>query len=107
MTFAKVFLILAITLAVIGGGLWQFFLKDQVAFADVATAYVAKQACSCRYIGERSLDSCLTDFTQDVSQLDVTETQTDTRRTITASALGLVTASASYHDGLGCVIDSR
>ena len=101
MRFAKAFLIIAGVLAVLGFGLWHFFLKDQVAFADVASAYVAKQTCSCVFVAERELASCLTDFTQDVSQLDVTQAE----GRVTASALGLISSTAIHQPDLGCVLE--
>ena len=108
MNIGKAFLITLAALAVIGLAFWQFFLKDQVAFAEVAAAYVAKQTCSCRFVAEREMASCLTDFTQDVSQLDVSETTTDangtSEQTVTASALGLISATAVHQPGLGCVL---
>ncbi|MEM6412937.1 MAG: hypothetical protein AAF683_15545 [Pseudomonadota bacterium] len=96
-----------ITLAVIvlgGAALWQFVLKGQLAYADIASAYVAKQTCSCRFVGERELESCLGDFTQDVSILNVSEVREGGEGSITASALGIVSATATHRPGLGCVL---
>lgn len=103
MRFAKIFLITFAVLALVGGSVWQFWLKEQMAFAQIATAYVAKQTCSCRFVAERSLESCLVDFTQDVSQLEVSEVPE--RRAVKASALGLIVETASYRPGLGCALD--
>jgi len=108
MKFAKAFLIILAVLAVIGTAAWQFFLKEQVGFGKVATAYAAKQICSCRFVSEREMDSCQTDFTQDISQLKITETYIDatgrTDQSVTASALGIISATATYEPGLGCVL---
>jgi len=108
MKFAKAFLIILAVLAIVGGALWHFFLKEQVGFGKVATAYAAKQICSCRFVSEREMDSCQADFTQDVSALEISETYIDATgradQSITASALGLISATASYEPGLGCVL---
>ena len=109
MKFTKAFLILVAVLLVIGGALWQFFLKGQVAFGNVASAYAAKQICSCRFVSEREMESCMTDFTQDISALTITETYIDptgrTDQSVTASALGgIIAAKATYEPGLGCVL---
>ncbi|MEM9668036.1 MAG: hypothetical protein AAF950_03850 [Pseudomonadota bacterium] len=104
MKFARPLLIAAVLLVAVGAALWQFVLREPVAFADVATAYAAKQVCSCRFVGERALDSCLGDFTQDISLLDVSENGTPGAETITASALGIVSATAIHQPGLGCVL---
>lgn len=108
MKFAKAFLIILVVLAIIGGALWHFFLKEQVGFGKVATAYAAKQICSCRFISEREMDSCKTDFTQDISQLKISETDIDTTgptdQSVTASVLGVISATATYDPSLGCVL---
>ncbi len=98
---AKTFLIgLALVAALAAGG-WRFWMKDQVAYARVATAYGAKQVCSCRFISAREIDSCLGDFTQDISLVSFSEEGQE----ITASVLGgLVRATAAYEDGLGCAL---
>ncbi|MEO1405079.1 MAG: hypothetical protein AAFV54_01135 [Pseudomonadota bacterium] len=104
MKFSRLVLIILAVLVLGGAALWQFFLKGQLAYADIASAYVAKQTCSCRFIAERELDSCLGDFTQDVSILDVSEGSSAGFETITASALGIVSATAVHQAGTGCVL---
>jgi len=113
MKFAKAFLILLAVLALIGAGVWQFFLKDQVALGEVGAAYVAKQVCSCRFVSEREMDSCMTDFTPEVSenlaQLNVSESyidatgRTDQSITVTGPG-GLISEKAIFEPGLGCVL---
>jgi len=90
MKFTKAFLILLAVLALVSAAAWQFFLKEQVAFGKVASAYAAKQICSCRFVSKREMESCKTDFTQDISVLKITETYIDTTgrtdQAVTASA---------------------
>lgn len=104
MRLAKAFLVIAVVIGALGFAAWHFVLRDQVAFAQVATAYVAKQACSCRHVAARDLQSCLGDFTEDISQLSVRDTQSGGRPAVTASALGLVAETAVYQPGLGCAL---
>ena len=108
MKFTKAFLFLLLVLALIGAGMWQFLLKDQVALAKVATASTAKQICSCRFVAKREMDSCQTDFTQDISQLKITESHIDATgradQSVTVSALAIVSATATYQPGLGCTL---
>ena len=109
MKLVKALLILVAVLALIGAAAWQFFLKDQVAFGKVAAAYASKQICSCRFVSARELDSCKSDFTQDISALTISETYIDATgradQSITASALGgLISGKATYEPGLGCVL---
>lgn len=101
MKFVKGILILLAVLAVIAGAVWQFWLKGQIEFAKVGTAYGAKMVCSCLFVAEREFDSCLGDFTTDISLFDFTETET----TVTASVLGgLVKNEARFEPGLGCTL---
>ncbi|WP_084396242.1 hypothetical protein [Henriciella aquimarina] len=100
----KLVKIFAVGLAIIGlaGALvWQVWLKDQVAYAKVATAYGAKMVCSCRFVAGREMESCKGDFTADVSAVTFSEDG----ETIRASVLGgVISAEADHEEGLGCVL---
>ena len=116
MKLVKVLLIVIAVLAVIAAGFWQFFLKDQIPYARVATAYGAKQVCSCRFIAEREMESCMGDFTLDISavrfrsciipgQHEKTERCITTEDTVIASVLGgLIKSEARFEPGLGCAL---
>lgn len=115
MKFVKTILIIALSLAALFAAVWQFWLKGQVEFADIATAYGAKQVCSCRFVAERELDSCFGDFTTDISLIDFSvsssevrsETATTRADTVTASVLGgLIRNQARFEPGLGCTLVS-
>lgn len=101
MKFVKAILFVVVIIALLGGGAWQFWLKDQVAFGKLATAYGAKMACSCRFVAEREMESCKTDFTVDVSPFTFTEFDAG----VEVSVLnGLVASRAEYTPGLGCTV---
>ncbi|MEE9381153.1 MAG: hypothetical protein V3V03_07095 [Hyphomonadaceae bacterium] len=113
MKLVKVLLIVIAVLAIIAAGFWQFFLKDQIPYARVATAYGAKQVCSCRFVAEREMASCMGDFTLDISAVSfevassrVTENGTvATEDTVIASVLGgLIKSEARFEPGLGCAL---
>jgi|GEM_PF-471580 len=113
MKSVKALLIALLVLVMIGGGVWQFWLKQQVATAQIATAYGAKQVCSCQFVAERDLDSCLGDFTEDISAVSfsvsssqVTKNGATTQsKTVTASVLGgLIRNQARFEPGLGCTV---
>lgn len=116
MKFVKIILIVLVVLAFVAGAVWQFWLKGQVDFAKIATAYGAKQVCSCRFVAEREFESCLGDFTADVSQLDFSISAShvsenglsETDNTVTASVLGgLIKDEARFMPGLGCTLVDR
>ncbi len=77
-----------------------FALRGPLAYAEMATAYAAKQTCSCRLVSGREMQSCLSDYPEDAqSQLSVVEDGSHFR----ASALfGAFKAEAVYEDGFGC-----
>ncbi len=95
----KVLLGIVVIIGILAGAVWQFYLKNQMEYARIATAYGAKQVCSCRFIGEREMQSCRQDFTDNISALTITQHD----ETITATApLGLAKGSARYTPELGC-----
>ncbi len=112
MKFTKVFLIFLAVLALVSAGAWQLFLKEQVSFGKVASAYAAKQICSCRFVSQREMESCKTDFTQDISALTISESYIDatgrTDQSVTASVLGgLISEKATFEPGLGCALNRK
>ena len=101
MKVVKVLLItFAVMLVLIGVG-WQVWLKDQVAYARIATAYGAKQVCSCLHVAERPMDSCMDDFTTDISAVRIADDGAVTRASVLG---GLVDAKARFEPGLGCTL---
>ena len=101
MNRVKVLLVLA-GLAIVASGLgWQFWLKGQLAYADVATAYGAKVVCSCLHVAEREMDSCRHDFTADMSIVSFSDRNNVTRASVLG---GLASARAQFEPGLGCTL---
>jgi hypothetical protein len=102
MKLVKAFATILVLLGVAGGLVWQFHFKDQVTFARIATAYGAKMVCSCRFVAERPMDSCMRDFTTDLSMITFQETGT----TIRASVLGGLVSSRASQTGAetGCTL---
>jgi hypothetical protein len=101
MKIVKVLLMLSAVLGLMAAGAWQFYFKGQAAYAQIAAAYTAKQVCSCRFIAKRELQSCLGDYTDDISALTITQKG----KTITSTApLGLAKARALYSPALGCTL---
>lgn len=93
--------VLAVVLAAIGAGAWAS--RGQVAYANIATGYAAKQTCSCLHVSGRTLDSCLADFPPEArGNIDVTQDGD----TVRASVLfGAISAAAVYEGEYGCRIE--
>lgn len=101
MKLVKVFAVVLIILAIGGGLAWQLWLKEQVGYARVATAYGAKMVCSCRYVAGREMDSCKQDFTQDVSAVTFEDGDNAVRTQVLG---GVISAEARFEPGLGCTL---
>lgn len=91
--------VILVILVIVGFAIWQYWAKDQLVNIQVATAYTAKNICSCRFVAKRELQSCFSDFTNDISSLKITEKQNEI---ISRAPLGLSVSKAKYTDGIGC-----
>lgn len=101
MKLVKAAVVIVIMLGVAALLAWQFLIKDQVELARVATPYGAKMVCSCRFVAERPMESCMSDFTEDLSAVSFKEEN----KSIRASVLGgVISATADYEEGLGCTL---
>ena len=90
-------LFLLILIAVL---LYNFaFIKGQL---NVGTSYGARVACSCHYIGGRSLEDCEKDFEPGMEVIGLS--LDDEKKRVTASAPLLASATAEFREGWGCVM---
>lgn len=75
------------------------FIKGQL---NVGTAYGARVACSCHYIGGRDITDCEKDFEPGMEVIGLSLDEENKR--VTASALLLESATAEFREGWGCVM---
>lgn len=75
------------------------FIKGQL---NVGTAYGARVACSCHYVGGRDIEDCRKDFEPGMELIGLT--LDDDRKRVTASALLIESATAEFREGWGCVM---
>ena len=92
-----------LVVAVVGAALfWQW---DEISGkASAATAFGAKTACSCHYLGGRDLDSCEGDFVPGMGAVFLS--QDDGEQSVTATVPLVSSDTAHFHEGFGCVLDS-
>ena len=69
---------------------------------DIGTAYGARVACSCHYVGGRDIEDCSKDFEPGMEVISLT--LDDERKRVTASALLMESATAEFREGWGCVM---
>lgn len=80
---------------------WQYRAPVQD-YADASTAYMARVACSCRFVAGRSLEGCAgdkLDGMEFVTLVDDVE-----RKSVTARFPLISDDTASYREGYGCVL---
>ncbi|NVD29406.1 hypothetical protein HUO14_16020 [Parasphingorhabdus flavimaris] len=75
------------------------FIKGQM---RVGTAYGARVACSCHYVGGRDIEDCRKDFEPGMEVVGLS--LDDERKRVTASALMIASATAEFREGWGCVM---
>lgn len=101
MALRKRWIVLAVLLviaAALAAGAWSN--RGQIAYAQIATGYAAKQTCSCRFVSGRTLDSCVGDFPADAREaLSVRE---DGKRVRASILFGAISAEAVFEDEFGC-----
>ncbi len=93
-----------IAIVAVAGGAW---LK-QSHFgrrADLAAGYVAHVVCSCRYVGNRDMKSCATDFEPGMEIVKMSDDPAAKR--ITAWVPLLAKHTATYSPEFGCALDPR
>lgn len=75
------------------------FIKGQL---GIGTAYGARVACSCHYVGGRDLTDCEKDFEPGMEVIGLS--LDGEKRRVTASVPLLASATAEFREGWGCVM---
>ncbi len=70
--------------------------------AEVATGYSARVVCACRYVANRSLQSCMTDLEPGTEIARISDSPKT--RTVTARVPLLAQSTAVYSSPFGCVL---
>lgn len=92
--------LLAVVLAV---GFGAFAWPQIHGYAITGTAYGARVACSCRFVGGRPLGDCRKDFEPGMDLITLSE---DTAaRSVTARFPLIARQTATYRQGWGCVLE--
>jgi hypothetical protein len=95
----KIVLALGVIAAI---GAWYY--RDTVmAQAVTGTAYGARVACSCRFVGGRDLKDCEKDFEPGMALVSLSEDAD--AKSVTASVPLLASTTATFKEGYGCVLE--
>ena len=85
------------------GAAWAVNGKTVSDFAVTGTSYGARVACSCRYIGGRSLGDCRKDFEDGMELIRLSEDPE--AKSVTATFPLVSSQTATYRKGYGCVLE--
>lgn len=72
-------------------------------YATLGAAYGARVACSCRYLGGRSLADCRKDFESGMELVTLSEVSGE--KSVTARFPLLASQTATYREGEGCRLE--
>jgi hypothetical protein len=84
-------------------GLIAFFWKPLNGYASTGASYGARVACSCHYVGGRSLSDCAKDFESGM-ELVMLSADEDAK-SVTARFPLLSRQTAAYREGEGCRLE--
>jgi hypothetical protein len=95
----KVLLSIAIVVALLLAWFWRPLRANAV----TAASYGAHVACSCRYIGGRSLQDCRKDFEPGMGPVTLSEDAE--AKSVTARYLLFARQTATFRQGQGCMLE--
>jgi hypothetical protein len=89
---------LVLALLVVAGFAWIWNPAQR--YAQTGASYGARVACSCRYLGGRTLNDCHKDMEGATSWVSLSDDPQS--RSVTANFLFLARQTATYREGWGC-----
>ncbi|QNQ09500.1 hypothetical protein [Sphingomonas alpina] len=88
-----------VLLVALSAGAW-LYARAMTPQLELGTAYAARVACACRYIGNRDLKNCRSDFEPGMAAIQLSEEPAT--RTVTAWVPLVASRSARFDPVLGC-----
>jgi hypothetical protein len=92
-----------LALAVLAGALGWYYREPIAGYTTLGAAFGARTACSCRYGAGRDIDDCEKDFEPGMELVFLSDDADE--KSVTARVPLLSSATASYRDGFGCVLE--
>lgn len=93
---------LAVFALLVGGGVWAFGGAIG-GNAEAGTAYMARVACSCRFVAGRSLEDCAKDKLDGMALITLVDDEE--AKSVTARFPLVAANTATYRQGYGCVLE--
>ena len=91
-----------IIVAAIAAAAW-YFREPASGYAQTATAYSARVACSCRFVAGRDLEDCEKDKLAGMELVTLVEDVN--AQSVTARFPFISDDTATYREGYGCVLE--
>ncbi|MFM2300792.1 MAG: hypothetical protein RLZZ84_528 [Pseudomonadota bacterium] len=95
----RVVAVLAVALSAALAWFWQ----PLNGYARIGSAYGARVACSCHYLGGRSLSDCRKDFEPGMQLITLSDDKET--KSVTARFPLLASQTATYREGEGCQLE--
>lgn len=89
--------------AVLAAGVAWFYRVPIEGYTATGAAFGARTACSCRYVAARDLENCEKDFEPGMEVVFLSDDPET--KSVTARVPLLASATATYRDGFGCVLE--
>jgi hypothetical protein len=94
---------IALVLLLVVGGMAYHSVRPILQQAGAAADYVARRACMCVFVSERSLARCLVEMESEVSQVDAELLEDE--RAVRAWISFVAESTARYDGGSACTLD--
>lgn len=94
---------LLLVLALLLAGALAWYWKPIKGYAMIGSAYGARVACSCHYLGGRSLSDCRKDFEPGMELITLSEDKD--AKSVTARFPLLARQTATFREGAGCRLE--
>ena len=92
-----------LAIVVLVAGMAWFYRAPIAGYSTAGAAFGARTACSCRYIAGRDLADCEKDFEPGMEVVFLS--RDDEEKSVTARVPLLASATATYRDGFGCMLE--
>lgn len=99
----RIWLHVLLAIVVLVAGVAWFYRAPISGYSTTGAAFGARTACSCRYIAGRDLADCEKDFEPGMEVVFLSHD--DEEKSVTARVPLLASATATYRDGFGCMLE--
>ncbi len=89
--------------AVLVAGVGWVYREPIEGYTTTGTAFGARMACSCRYIAGRGLEDCEKDFEPGMEVVLLSDDPET--KSVTARVPLIASATATYREGFGCMLE--